>query len=41
MNWYVMNLYGDPSVSLKNPPVPPEPKVTPVQKRMGIWQRPR
>ncbi len=44
MNWYVMNLYGDPSVSLKNPPVPPvppEPEVTAVQKRMGIWQRPR
>lgn len=41
MNWYVMNLYGDPSVSLKNPQVPPEPEVTTVQKRMGIWQRPR
>lgn len=43
MNWYVMNLYGDPSVSLKNPPPPPEPPVppeTPFIERIGRWQRP-
>jgi len=42
MNWYVMNLYGDPSVSLKNPllpPEPPQPPETPVNKRIGRWQR--
>lgn len=43
MNWYVMNLYGDPSVSLKNPPPPPEPPEPPEissNKRIGRWQRP-
>ncbi|MGB3945103.1 MAG: hypothetical protein WBK88_09960, partial [Methanothrix sp.] len=40
MNWYVMNLYGDPSVSLKNPPPPPEPPEVPLNRRIGRWQRP-
>ena len=40
MNWYVMNLYGDPSVSLKNPPPPPEPPEIPLIKRVARWQRP-
>ncbi len=37
MNWYVFNLYGDPSVSLENPPAP-EPTV---DMRTASWQRPR
>lgn len=36
MNWYDFNLYGDPSVSLKNPPTPYVPSV---KKRIARWQR--
>ena len=38
MNWYDFNLYGDPSVSLKNPAPPYEP---PVKTRVARWQRSR
>ncbi len=38
MNWYDFNLYGDPSVSLENPPPPYEP---PVKTRVARWQRSR
>jgi hypothetical protein len=37
MNWYDFNLYGDPSVSLKNPSI----SGSTVDKRIARWQRSR